>query len=115
MNLKSLTFSKKGALPVPYIVAMILAVIVIAIVVYWLFFSAGEGGNAITDATCVAKKMKYCNEWRLNSWGEMPGGDKEFSAGCNDVKDDRSSYYAPECCSVDWAQNGLSELECKSS
>jgi len=113
MNFRSLGFSKKGALPVPYIVAMILAVVVIAIVVYWLFFAYGEGGNAITDATCVAKKMKYCNEWRLNSWGDLPGG-KEFSASCESVKDNRGSYYAPECCSIDWAIDGLSESECMS-
>lgn len=89
---------KMGAVPIPYIIALVLGIAVIALIAYWLFFSGGEFGGIITEKACEAKKMAYCNE--LKSTGTQS---KSFSADCDTVNANRDNYYAPECCRFDWA------------
>ena len=79
---------EKGAVPIPYIIALVLGVIVIALISYWLFMSGGEFGTAIMESSCQAKKMNYCNTWKLD--GSKPGNE-EFCAASG-------SSYAPGCC-----------------
>jgi len=94
--------NKKGDVPTPYIVALVLGVIVIALVAYWLFFSGGSFGNMIQENACKAKKMLYCNDWKAK-FPAMPDG-HEFSASCDTVNTNgKENYYAPDCCSFDWA------------
>jgi len=100
--------SKKGAVPIPYIIALVLGVIVIALIAYWLFFSGGQFGTVITEKACEAKKMGYCSNWKIK--GTKP--DKDFSAICSEVEKDRTKYSAPECCILEWALDGLSAEEC---
>lgn len=90
---------KKGAVPVPYIIALVLGIIVLAILSYWLFFSSGQAGMTIKEYSCRAKKMSYCNEWRMNAWESPPDG----LVFCD---------YAPDCCQFDWAKD-LVEDDCK--
>lgn len=89
---------KKGAVPIPYIIALVLGVIVIALLAYWLFMSGGEFGTMITESSCQAKKMSYCNRWKFE--GSKP--DKEFCAASGES-------YAPECCEF---YGDLDEGEC---
>lgn len=98
---------KIGAVPVPYIIALVLAIIVIALIAYWLFFSGGEFGRIIAEKGCEAKKLAYCNEWKTTGTKPDPGA---FSATC--PIDDRENYYAPECCIFEWAEDDLSNTEC---
>ncbi len=98
--------TKKGAIPIPYIIALILGIVVLAIVAYWLFFSSGQFGGTISEASCRAKKMAYCNAWRINGWAEKPNGVDDFSTACNGIdEDNRDKYYAPECCRFEWAHS----------
>lgn len=53
----------KGALPVPYIVALIIAILVIAILVYWFFVLSGQGGSEATFRLCQGKLFTYCSQW----------------------------------------------------
>ncbi|MBI2542832.1 MAG: hypothetical protein HYW24_01475 [Candidatus Aenigmarchaeota archaeon] len=50
----------KGGFPVGYIVAIVLGVILIALIGYLLIYSKGKGGDAGTEAECIAKKVQYC-------------------------------------------------------
>jgi hypothetical protein len=83
----------KGAVPIPYIIALVLAIIVIALVVYWLFFSSGDFGDIISEKGCEAKKMAYCSEYKTSS------SSTSFSTSCDSINDNnKNEYYAPECC-----------------
>jgi hypothetical protein len=88
----------KGALPVPYIVAIIIAVIVIAVLVYWFFVLSGKGNTQALDAFCRAREFTYCTQWATNGFDttKMPNG-QNFNT------------YANECKTLDWPGqvNGL--------
>ena len=55
-------FGKKGAIPVPYIVAILLGVVVIALIGLWFFTTTGTGSGVASEAACNAKKVAYCQE-----------------------------------------------------
>lgn len=96
----------KGALPVPYIVAIIIAVIVIVVLLVWFFVLSGKGTNAATDAFCRAREFTYCTSWAANSYdpSKIPGGKTGFCCG--------PDSYANECSSIDWARS-VGQTECK--
>ena len=99
-----------GAVPVPYIIALVLAIIVIGLIAYWLFFSGGEFGGIITEKGCEAKKLAYCSEWKTTGTKPAPGA---FSTICSSINDEnRKNYYASECCRFGWASDDLSDTEC---
>ena len=85
----------KGAIPIPYIVALVLAIAVIALIVYWLFFSGGEFDRMIREKGCDAKKLAYCNEYKASS-ETIPSFTKNGCEGMTDTE--KENYYAPECC-----------------
>lgn len=51
---------KKGALPIPYIITLILGVIVVALLAYWFVNSGGKGTNIGKEAECTARKTEFC-------------------------------------------------------
>jgi hypothetical protein len=105
----------KGALPVPYIVAIIIAVIVIAVLVYWFFVLSGKGSTTATDSFCRAREFTYCAQWATSSFdlNNRPGKNtanptdtgKSFAVGDNS--------YAPECKDISWAGQ-VGQAECRS-
>lgn len=90
---------KKGSVPVPYIIALLLGIAVIAILAYWFFFSGGKFGGAVSEAACRAKLLKYCTEWKAAGYiTPCPTCTiKQFSTTC--PASPSTDYYAPECCS----------------
>lgn len=50
----------KGAMPVPYIVALIIAVIVIGLLGYWLIVTMGKTGVKASEEMCRATLMGKC-------------------------------------------------------
>ena len=92
----------KGAVPIPYIIALVLAIAVIAIVAYWLFFSGGEFDKMIREKGCDAKLMAYCGEYRLS-----PVDAPEFSGPCGTGSDE---YYSPDCCSFEKFHGSVEDL-----
>lgn len=55
-----LIIMRKAAMPVPYIIALIIGVIVVAVLGYWFISSGGKGSNIGTEAECTARKAEYC-------------------------------------------------------
>jgi hypothetical protein len=53
----------KGALPVPYIVALIIAIIVIAVLIYWFFIISGKPWEEFRKDQCTARAVAYCTTW----------------------------------------------------
>jgi len=53
--------SRKGGVPVPYIVAIVLGIAVIGLIGYWLFYSSGKLGGSLAGAECSAKQVEWCS------------------------------------------------------
>ncbi len=53
----------KGEMPIPYIVAIILGVIVVGILVLWLIISWQKGYGIVDKAYCNAKLLEFCSKW----------------------------------------------------
>jgi hypothetical protein len=84
----------KGEMPIPYIVALLLGVVVIALIAYFLFFNSNLFWNMMLERTCEAKKTAYCSEWNLKGKPPTP----KFSDNCDLTVAKPSDYTAPECC-----------------
>ena len=50
----------KAAMPVPYIIALIIGVVVVAVLAYWFISSGGKGVTIGKEAECTARKAEYC-------------------------------------------------------
>jgi len=53
----------KGALPIPYIVALIIAIIVIAVLIYWFMIMGGKPIEEFERQRCNARAATYCSLW----------------------------------------------------
>ena len=52
--------TRKAAMPVPYIITLIIGVVVVAVLAYWFVSSAGKGGTIGKEAECTARKVEFC-------------------------------------------------------
>ena len=108
--------SRKGEIPIAYIIALVLGVIVLGLLSWWLF-SGGLGWNRVAEeSVCRSKLGFYCQSWRINSYDitKKPNGQK-FSDPCDTVNKDKLQYYAPDCCTYYWAYNqAISQPSCES-
>lgn len=88
---------KKGALPVPYIVAIIIAIIVIAVLIYWFFVLSGKGTGTASEQFCRAKEFTYCSAWATDNFAQdkKPFNGIDFCCA--------EGTYAKECLAFDWA------------
>jgi hypothetical protein len=53
----------KGAIPIPYIVAIIFAIIIIVIIGYWFFTTSNTGSSASSATQCLVAKSNFCQDW----------------------------------------------------
>jgi len=84
----------KGALPVPYIVAIIIAILVIAVLVYWFFVLSNEGTTTSSETICRGKEIAYCTQWSATGYNpDSQPGKKDFS------------LWASDCVSYSWAKS----------
>jgi hypothetical protein len=109
MKFMKLKLGKMGDVPLPYIIALVLGIIVIVLIAYWLFVEGGLFGGTITEKGCEAKKLAYCSDWKVQGAAPAPG---KFSKDCDTVNKDKSLYYAPECCIFKWASADLTGPDC---
>jgi hypothetical protein len=108
-----MTYGNKGEIPIPYIIALIIGIIVLTVVLYSFFSSNKDFLFTITEKGCKGKKLSYCAAWKSTSFGAKPNGVVDFSAPCGSITDtNKGSYYAPDCCQLSWAADGLSQEEC---
>jgi hypothetical protein len=101
----------KGEVPIPYIIALVLAIVVIGLVVYWLYFSGGDFYRTITEYSCRSKMSAYCSQWKLGGDAPKPYFASSPTDACP-VSQGRvasGEIYAPECCGFDWALGDLRE------
>jgi hypothetical protein len=53
----------KGDVPVAYIIAIILGVLVMGLLGYWLYTSGPRVETFMTESECKTRKMSACTEW----------------------------------------------------
>jgi hypothetical protein len=98
---------EKGEMPIPYIIALILGVIVLVLIVYALFSGWFDVNKIFRERGCETKKMGYCSDLKA---GNMP---KTFSMDCTSGSiSNPEDYYAPECCNVEGYNHGFDATAC---
>ncbi len=84
MNKNSLM---KAAMPVPYIIALVFGVIIIAVLGYWLYTQSSKSGSKGAIGECDAKKLLFCQAYKSLGYTTEPLID--FPVGCNKPTADR--------------------------
>jgi hypothetical protein len=59
--------SSKGSIPIPYIIAIIFGIVVIALISYWFFTLSTSASESGTSAECTALKVTWCQECISNA------------------------------------------------
>lgn len=78
---------RRGAIPIPYIIALIFGIIALAVLGYWLYTQSGKIIGTGGSIECQAKQESYCQQWKILSLFDnsvkpsigMPGGCPEPS------------------------------------
>ena len=81
----------KGAVPIPYIIALLLGIAVVAILGYWFFVLGGAIGGEVTLATCQTRAHTYCAGWQFLGY--------DYDSETDDPIVDWFSDNYPECTS----------------
>ena len=70
----------KGEMPVGYIVAIVLGVVVIALLGYFIIVNYGPFRGVASEATCRAQLLQYCSFWSADGYdlSKKPFGNKDF-------------------------------------
>ena len=72
---------KKGAVPIPYIIALLLGIAVVAILGYWFFVLGGQWGGEVTLQRCRSKAVTYCTSWQATGYAATTDGDPDVFGG----------------------------------
>jgi len=70
----------KGAVPIPYILALLLGIAVVAIIGYWFFVLGGQTGGELTLADCKTRATTYCAMWSQTGYA-VDNNEPDFSLG----------------------------------
>lgn len=54
------------AVAVPYLIAIILAVIVLGVIGYWFLTSSAKGTGVTSEAFCRGRLLQYCSDLRMS-------------------------------------------------
>ena len=92
----------KGELPVPYIVAIVIAIIVIALLVIFFFLYFNKSQTQANETVCIGKEINYCTQWAATGYNPDSMPNKQIF-----------SQWAPDCSSYSWAgQVGMKQCKC---
>lgn len=71
INMRQGVKCRKGkGIAVPYIIALILGIAVIAILGYWFFVLGGKIGGVGVTTECQAKEASYCQAWSAVNYND---------------------------------------------
>ncbi|RLI73191.1 hypothetical protein DRP04_16100 [Archaeoglobales archaeon] len=88
----------KGAMPVPYIIAIVIGIIVIGVLAYMFVTKTGIFSGFTSEQECKAKLKVWCTQWQLSGFDPLWPHDNPFASG-------QDNDFAPECRSFSWARN----------
>jgi len=52
----------KGAIPVPYLIAIIFAVVIIGFIGYYFYTELAIFGGKLSESQCLTKRITFCTE-----------------------------------------------------
>jgi len=87
-------------MPVAYIIAIVLGVIVLVLLAYLFFSEGGIFSGAVAEQTCIGKFLSYCNFWSICNYqtgkdGCQPGNADFFTGKGNKECETFKSKIAP--------------------
>lgn len=68
---------------IPYIIAIIFGVVVLAIIGYWFFVMGGKFGMTTTSTECSTMKVSYCQESYSLGWSDTLIAKWDNNCGAN--------------------------------
>jgi hypothetical protein len=77
---------RKGELPVPYIIALILGIVVVGILGYGFFILGWRIPGLSNQGNCQTKVTEWCSQWSKNDYdsNNMPADTWEtYAPGCD--------------------------------
>lgn len=92
----------KKAVAIPYIIALIIGVIVVAVLAYWFISSGGKGIDIGKEAECTARKTEYCASQTADVWNKMVEkcGDNKFKIVPDSKNPGKSIHQCYSFCST---------------
>lgn len=81
----------KGEIPISYIVAIVLAIAVLALLGYWFYMSGGKFSGSVNRQDCLNLKLRYCTEWGTKGftgtpdWNNYPSATDQKGKACRDM------------------------------
>lgn len=88
---------RKAMMPVPYIIALIIGVIVVSVLAYWFISSSGKGSCVGKEAECRARVLEWC----VTQTDIASGKAQNVCSGCPDFSRENWDKF---CCGIipDW-------------
>ncbi len=77
---------RKAALPIPYIIALIFGIVILAVLGYWLYSQSGKTIGKGASTECDALRSTFCQQWSITSYKIKPS--MTFPGGCSEPKDE---------------------------
>lgn len=74
----------KKAVAIPYVIALIFGVIVIAVLAYWLVNQSSKTTTVGSTAECQARQSTYCQQWKALKFGSDRKPFMSFPTDCTD-------------------------------
>jgi len=74
---------KKGAIPVPHIIALVLGIIVVGLLAFWFFILGGRLDPKVQE--CQNKQLQYCSTWSgcgYENCAPLDGDWNGYAPGC---------------------------------
>lgn len=62
----------KGAIPIPYVIALIFGVILIALLGYWISYQSSKTIGTGQTTQCDTRQHLYCSQWKLTRFSVQP-------------------------------------------
>lgn len=75
----------RKAIAIPYVIALILGVVIIALVGYWIASQGGKSVGTGYTAQCYGKQVSFCTYWRNSAFNVEPKG-FTWDANCGEPK-----------------------------
>ena len=61
----------RKAVAIPYVIALIIGVVVVAVLAYWFISSGGKGASVGKEAECTARKVEFCASKTSTAWQKV--------------------------------------------
>jgi len=96
---------RKGDVPVPYIIALILGIIVVGLLAFWFFVLGGKLPGQTTEGTCNSDINRFCTTWSACAYAVTCN-----PAGSTAAADWQS--YSPSCVSLAKESQPITIADC---